>query len=162
MDKSLIDSLKIENIPIELVNFITHNHLGKKKSLMEGCQVKLQERTKDVLDSIKVQNGMSSISNTIDLLISTVVMYQINEVDDPSQLSIYDALMKKDIKKDGYTRPVNVNGREFYSVSKCANQYRVSRQTVINRINNLNNPKFRKWNYSDEDLDVKYDKRRID
>jgi hypothetical protein len=158
-----MDKLKVKQVPIELVNVLMNNHDGRKKTLMEGAQVKLQQRTKDVLDSIKKQNGMSSISNTIDLIIGALSMYQMQEIEDLKDVIIYDINQAKDVKYNGHVRAVNVNGREFYSVSRCANQYRCSRQTVLNRINDLENPKWKKWNYADEmnNLDIKYNKNRV-
>lgn len=154
---------KLAQIPLELVNILLTNHGGKKKTLMEGVPVKVQQKTKDVLESIKKQNNLRSMSDVIDSLIATVSMQQVVEIGDIKKLKMFDKDLKKDmIENKGVTRTVVVNNREFYSVGSVARTYKITRQTVINRIKDLKTYKWRSWNYADEDIAIKYDPRRVE
>lgn len=157
-----MDKNSIKQIPLELVSVILNNHNNQKLAMSKCPVVYTRQNTKDVLYSIKKQNRLTSLSAAIDLLIATVSMYQMNDVDNLGDVLLYDKDLKMDLKVNkGVTRSVVVNGREFYSLATCARTYKVSKQTVINRINDLDNYKWRNWNYSDEDLKLKYDDRRV-
>ena len=151
--------MKAKAIPLELVNVLVTNHSGQKVGLMDGTPIKIHQKTKDVLSQLKMINGMSSINNTIELLIANLALYQVDDPDYQNQLEVYDKSMKKEISKGGSLRACVINGKEFYSLGAAAQYYGVSRQTLHNRIANTKNSKFRKWNYADEDLDLKYKKK---
>lgn len=147
---------QLKAIPLELVNALISHHNGEKKSINRGSPVLMQQRTKDALHYIKKVNNLCSMSDAIDMLIATVSLYQVSDDDYEGMLEIYTPDMKRDIARQGNTRAVIVNGKYFYSLEACARFYKVSRMTVMRRIENLKNTKFRKWNYADEDLDLKY------
>lgn len=148
---------KIEMIPLELVNILMSNHNGTKKTLMEGNPIKIQQKTKDVLMSIKDSNKLASVSNAIDLLISVVAMYQVNDARYSKDIEFYDKSMKKDIARAGVARSVIIKGREFYSLDKACTHYKISRMTLMRRIKSMKT-EYRHWNYADEDLEHKYRK----
>lgn len=148
---------KMKMIPLELINVLLTNHNGMKKSLMEGTPIKIQQKTKDVLMAIKRANGLSSTSNAIDLLVATVVMYQLNDKDYDGKTMLYEAEQLKDMRSNkGVSRSVIVNGKEFYSVYSVAKAYKISRQTVMYRISNVTSYRFKGWNYAGEDVELKY------
>lgn len=160
LEEQLKEHLRMQPIPMQLVNMLMSNHLGKKKSLMGGSQLKIQHQTKETLDTIKRINKMASLSNTIDMLITTVALYQLNDMDDLSTVQLYDKDLNADIKYNGHTREVDINGRIFYSLASVARTYKCTKKTVLNRIKSMDS-KWRKWNYMNEDVSVKYDKRRV-
>lgn len=145
---------KMKLIPLEIVNTLLSNHNGTKKSLMRGNPINIQQKTKDVLMTIKRANGLSSASNAIDLLVATVMLYQINDPQYEGVVTIYDPEQLKSNR--GVQRSVIVNGKEYYSVYNVAKTHRISRQTVMYRIKNTKSYKFKGWNYAGEDLELKY------
>jgi len=145
---------KMKLIPLEIVNTLISNHSGLKKSLMQGSPINIQQKTKDAIMAIKRINGLSSASNAIDLLIATVMLYQIDDSSYDGTLTLYSKDQLKSNK--GVPRSVIVEGKEYYTVYSVAKTYKVSRQTVLYRIRNTHSYRFRGWNYLGEDLKLKY------
>lgn len=147
----------IKAIPLELINVLMTNHNGMKKSLMAGVPINIQQKTKDVLMHIKKANGLSSASNAIDLLIATVSLYQLNDENYKDKYEIFDKEQLSDIKTNkGVSKTIIVDGKELYSIASACRFFKISRGTVLYRIKNTKSHKFRGWNFSDEDVSIKY------
>jgi hypothetical protein len=141
----------IKNIPLEVINRIKSN----RKTLISGYNIKIHSSTRDALHHIKQQNDLRSLSDTIDMLISYVAYSQLDKMDDSE-------FVKSTQIENVYGRGKHciVKGREYYSIQAVANKYKIDRRTVDERIKSLR-PKWRDWNFADEDVELKYDKRRI-
>jgi len=48
------------------------------------------------------------------------------------------------------------------SLGSVTRMYKITRQTVINRIKDTKNKRWRNWNYADEDIEYKYSDKRVD
>ena len=149
--------MELKVIPFDIINMIANN--VKKKTLNESSSVcKLQYETKLALMNIRDQNNLKSISDTVDMLICGLALQQYKDDNRSEEVLLAG---RRDFSKGGIARPVIVNNKEFYSVSSCAKFYKKSSVTIINRIKDLGS-KYRNWNYKDEDVSIKYDKRRVE
>lgn len=158
MDFSEQEKYRVENmkaIPLDLVSTLFDNHSGYKKGLSYGHPIKIQQKTKDALDYLKKDNNLTSISDTIDLLIACASMSQVTD-------SESFAKVKKFPKTSGgNTRVCIIEGKQFYSIESAAKMYKVDRLTIMNRIKSTRS-RWKYWNYANEDLNLKYSTNRVD
>lgn len=146
-------------IPRSVLDMIYHNRTRRDKVSDSNSVIKVRDNTRNALMVLKQMNGVNSLTDVVDMLISMVALTQYN--DDKN----FEKMMEEtkfELSKGGVSRSVTVGNREFYSVASCAKFYKITPTTVRNRIENLHNYKYKIWNYTDEDKDVKYASNRIE
>jgi len=150
-------SVELKMIPVYVMQRIADAH--NKKKLAEAREtIWIQKDTKNALLVIKQMNELSSVSNVIDLLLSAVSLEQYS---DPKNIGSLLKEHKIEIAKGGSTRSVTINGKEFYTIASAARFYKCTTMTIRNRVNDLVTPKYKGWNFTNEDIGIKYSKNRI-
>ena len=147
----------LKMIPVSIMQKIANSQ--NKRRLADAREtIWIQKDTKNALLVIKQMNGISSVSNVIDLLLSMVSLEQYS---DPKNTATLLRESRIEIAKGGTTRTVILDGKEFYSINSAAKFYKCTPMTVRNRINDLVSTKWKDWNFANEDIELKYSKHRV-
>lgn len=147
----------LKMIPVSIMQKIANSQ--NKRRLADAREtIWIQKDTKNALLVIKQMNGISSVSNVIDLLLSMVSLEQYS---DPKNTEALLRESRIEIAKGGTPRTVILDGKEFYSINSAAKFYKCAPMTIRNRINDLVSTKWKDWNFANEDIELKYSKHRV-